>query len=224
MIRICTGLAFATTLGLSATAHAALQDRGNGLIYDDVLNVTWLADANLAKSLRTLSTIGPDGSMTRASADIWLEGVNHDGHLGFNDWRLPRASYYLDSNLGHFLTDTELGSLFSSLGGVPGTSLFAAHDADLDLFHNIQSGFYWTSWIPGTGSAWTFSFLSGQHNANYGGTGYVMLVRDGDVAAVPEPESLALMLAGVGMVSLAVRRCHKRPVKPQLRQRKEAGG
>ena len=30
--------------------YAALHDRGSGLIYDDVLNITWLQDANYAKT------------------------------------------------------------------------------------------------------------------------------------------------------------------------------
>lgn len=34
-------------VGLSGTARAALFDRGNGMIYDDVLHITWLQHANL---------------------------------------------------------------------------------------------------------------------------------------------------------------------------------
>ncbi|NNF16437.1 MAG: hypothetical protein HKN70_06795 [Gammaproteobacteria bacterium] len=33
---------------LSVSTTAALHDRGNGLIYDDVLDITWLQDANYA--------------------------------------------------------------------------------------------------------------------------------------------------------------------------------
>lgn len=40
---------FVMAAGLSSAAHAALHDRGGGLIYDDVLNVTWLQNANYAK-------------------------------------------------------------------------------------------------------------------------------------------------------------------------------
>ena len=40
--------ACALTLAVSTTANAALVDRGGGLIYDDVLNVTWLQNANAA--------------------------------------------------------------------------------------------------------------------------------------------------------------------------------
>ena len=35
------------TLCSSLTIQAALIDRGNGLIYDDVLDITWLQDAGL---------------------------------------------------------------------------------------------------------------------------------------------------------------------------------
>ena len=35
---------------LAGSANAALWDRGGGLVYDDVLNVTWLQDANYANT------------------------------------------------------------------------------------------------------------------------------------------------------------------------------
>ena len=43
----------ATTVALfgivfTSMANAALVNRGNGLVYDDVLNVTWLQNANYA--------------------------------------------------------------------------------------------------------------------------------------------------------------------------------
>lgn len=201
-----TTLWLALGLSMSGAAQAALHDRGNDLVYDDAQNLTWLTDANLAASLRTLSSISSDGSMPRGTADLWVAGLNHDSYLGFNDWRLPQATYYLDSNFGHFLTGSEFDGLFAELGGVPGTSIFATHNSNLDFFQNIQGGFYWTSWVPGTGSAWTFSFAYGDHNQNYGSTGYVMLVREGDVAAVPEPEIYALFLIGLGLVSWGAKR------------------
>jgi hypothetical protein len=40
---------------VSGAAQAALHDRGGGLVYDDVLNVTWLADANYAGTTRAAS-------------------------------------------------------------------------------------------------------------------------------------------------------------------------
>jgi hypothetical protein len=50
-------------LALPICANAALYDRGSGLIYDDVLDITWLADANLASSNTFGLTIGENGWM-----------------------------------------------------------------------------------------------------------------------------------------------------------------
>jgi len=37
-------------LGFISTAHAALNDLGNGLVGDTTLNITWMQDANLVKT------------------------------------------------------------------------------------------------------------------------------------------------------------------------------
>jgi hypothetical protein len=100
-------------LNLAATAaQAALFDRGNGMIYDDDLNLTWLADANLFKTqydadnsiLGTLigqtvadSYYGPytttandfdtsTGAMTWWAAQAWAANLSY---RGYDDWRLP---------------------------------------------------------------------------------------------------------------------------------------
>lgn len=82
-------LAAGLVLGLNAmTAQAALFDRGSGLIYDDVLNVTWLQDANYAKT----SGYDADGLMTWRSAKTWADNlVYHDSirNIDYSDWRLP---------------------------------------------------------------------------------------------------------------------------------------
>ncbi len=56
--------------GVSAT----LIDRGNRLIYDDVLDITWLQDANL------------DGSKNWDDAVDWADSLVYEG---YDDWRLP---------------------------------------------------------------------------------------------------------------------------------------
>jgi hypothetical protein len=50
-----TLLALALIAGatVASTAQASLFDRGNGLIYDDVTNITWSADGNLLSTLET---------------------------------------------------------------------------------------------------------------------------------------------------------------------------
>lgn len=76
------GLAMAVLLGLGGASHAALIDRGNGLIYDDVLDITWLQDANYAQT----SGYDADGRMTWAAAKAWVDQLVYEG---YDDWRLP---------------------------------------------------------------------------------------------------------------------------------------
>jgi hypothetical protein len=78
-------------LCLGNNAHAALVDRGGGLLYDDVLNITWLQDANYAKT----SGFDATGNMTWNQASNWVANlVYHDSvrDVDYSDWRLPFAT------------------------------------------------------------------------------------------------------------------------------------
>ena len=77
-------------------AQALLVDRGSGMLYDTVLNVTWLQDANHAATsgyCETLGnchpTIGPAGRMNWTQANTWANGLEYGG---YSDWRLARIS------------------------------------------------------------------------------------------------------------------------------------
>jgi hypothetical protein len=50
----------------STLVNAQLIDRGGGLIYDNVLDVTWLQDANYAKTSGYVTPGGRNVSVTRA--------------------------------------------------------------------------------------------------------------------------------------------------------------
>jgi hypothetical protein len=69
---------------LTLSANAALYDRGNGLIYDDVMDITWLQDANYAQT----SGYDGDGAMNWANANTWAAGLSYGG---YDDWRLASA-------------------------------------------------------------------------------------------------------------------------------------
>jgi hypothetical protein len=112
-------LFFVAGLSFGLTSEAALYDRGNGLIYDDVLNVTWLQDANFFKTqlnqgnslsdiikvgavadsyygTRTINSSDFDtqtGAMTWWGARAWVASLNQNVYLGFDNWRLPKVSY-----------------------------------------------------------------------------------------------------------------------------------
>ncbi len=63
------------TAGLltSGLAQATLLDRGGGLIYDDVLNITWLQDSNYAQT----SGFDADGRMNWSDANTWAAGLSY---------------------------------------------------------------------------------------------------------------------------------------------------
>jgi hypothetical protein len=173
-------LAASLALNLAATtAQAALFDRGNGMIYDQDLNITWLSDANYFKTqydadnsiLATLidqtvadSYYGPHtttaddfntgtGSMTWWGAQAWAANLSFGG---YDDWRLPTVTTTCWAN--NCTSGTELGHLFyTELGGTAGSSIVTNHDADYALFSNIQNFVYWSGseYAPDPYS-WTF--------------------------------------------------------------------
>jgi len=83
-----TKLLVTLLLGISTSSQASLIDRGNGLLYDNVLDITWLQDANYA---RTSHYVGADssGKMDWATATTWAANLNYDG---LTDWRLASNS------------------------------------------------------------------------------------------------------------------------------------
>jgi hypothetical protein len=105
------------SLGLVSTADATLIGRlpatpggtDYQAYYDSTLDITWLADANLAASntfgLPYNTNLGmhpndnytgtynniilPYGLMAWGAALHWIDAMNSANYLGFNDWRLP---------------------------------------------------------------------------------------------------------------------------------------
>ena len=68
-------------LGVVMPAEATLMSRlGGDAAYDDMLDITWLTDADLS------------GPGTWQNQLDWIAGLNSSNHLGFNDWRLASMS------------------------------------------------------------------------------------------------------------------------------------
>lgn len=215
--------AAAISAGLfSATsAHAVLTlSDGDMTVYDSDLNIYWLANANLAATNTFgVSGIASGGYMDWNTAQSWIAGMNATNYLGFNDWRLPTTlqpdascSYPSSSDSwGYNCTGSEMGHLFyDELEGTAVNSILSSSDPDLALFQNIQPYDYWsgTGYAPATDGAWYFTMDFGYQGASYkGGTMYAWAVRDGQsVSAVPEPETYAMLLAGLGLLSFTARR------------------
>lgn len=83
------------------SADAALLSRMSGQAwYDTELDVTWVANANLAASETfglqrdnkvkpAAGKVGSNGLMNWGTAQQWIAGMNNAAYLGKSDWRMP---------------------------------------------------------------------------------------------------------------------------------------
>lgn len=201
---------------LPPTGHAALEDRGGGLIYDTTRNITWLADMNFAKT----SGQDADGLMDWTAAKTWADSLVFGG---YSDWRLPTLNPADTSctgasgpGTGYNCTGGELsGLLVTDLGIKPLESVLnpagdtAEQIANLALFSNVQSLAYWsgTTYAPNPIYAYyIYTSIGSQGSTGKDVPLYAMAVRPGDVAVVPEPQTYAMMLLGITALMVAVRR------------------
>ena len=216
----------------SGAAQATLFDRGGGLLYDDVLKVTWLQDANYAKT----SGYDADGLMTWSEADAWAKSLSYGGNTG---WRLAgnvpvdsggwkySLTYDGHSDYGYNIAspNSELGYMFYANLGL--TAYFAPDgtfqpdfgvfgngstggQSDVGLVKNLRSSIYWSG-TEFAGNplhfAWSFYTVDGLQEIGAKVNLYsAWAVHDGDIAAVPEPETYALFLAGLAVMGGALRR------------------
>jgi len=171
---------------LTSTAQASLVARVGGMVYDDVNNITWASDANLFQTQAasnpnlvseiiaanggvvhdtpnaydngtyTLTTADFDtanGAMTWWGAQAWANNLSLGG---YTDWALPTTVPALS---GYNQTGSQMGDLFyNQLGGVQNTSISTTHNANYNLFSNVQSYVYWSSseYAPDPNYAWDF--------------------------------------------------------------------
>jgi hypothetical protein len=85
--------------GFVSITNAILWDRGNGMMYDDVLDITWLQDVNYAGF-----------EMSWDDAVAWTDNLEYGG---YDDWRLPDARNQNGSgpDAGYYVTGSEMGHI-----------------------------------------------------------------------------------------------------------------
>ncbi len=229
MKRLKTWAAVAAMLALAGTAQASLVGRditGNAVasgsasavfLYDTVLNVTWLRDAN-ANAYGLLSWI---------EANTWASGLNVGGYTG---WRLPtmiaspNATFaYGGTENGYNVRTTSGDTVYSEMASLYydtlGNKAWKNTSGNIQIgyglankgdFKNLLSADYWSDLESPQESRAAYIFNTGfgnQYDKYKRDASYAMAVRPGDVAAaVPEPQTLALALLALGTMGVARRR------------------
>ena len=189
------------SLGMVGSADAALVGRlaatpggtDYQAYYDDVLDITWAADANI------------NDVDTWQNQNAWAAGLDIGGVTG---WRLPTTLQPDAScsnqqsgitSFGFNCSGSELGNLFYNTLGNTANSVTSTGP-----FSNVQSTGYWsaTQFATFTNSAWVFDMSNGNQVAiDKDFTFYAWAVHSGDVSAVPVPA--AVWLFGSGLLGLA---------------------
>ena len=167
--------------------NATVVEADAEFAYDTVLDATWYLTGN-------------NTGLIWEDAKSWAAGLT----VGtFSGWSLPAADPACGVNLD--CTSSQLGELYYTALGNPAFGPLS----NTGPFKSLQSSYYWsgTEYAPNPGLAWYFYTTIGVQYPNY--KSYfidALAVRPGDVAAVPEPGVVALLLSGLAGVLVMRRR------------------
>lgn len=236
---LLSGLAHANHAPEQGTWKETLQSRdldGDHVVdayFDAALNVTWLADANFAKT----SGYDGDGNMSWYDAVAWADGLTIGA---FDGWRLPSVTQFDPSEgcqpgvvVGGVLCGYTPDPSRSELAHMFFTTL--GNKALLDIDQHVQVGWgltnkgsflnlaatnYWsgTEYANSPSMSWYFNTDQGfQSNedkfASYPYSAWA--VHDGDVGApIPEPGTTALLATGL-IAMVLVRNRHRQAAAPR---------
>lgn len=156
-------------------AYAALIDRGDGFIYDDVLDITWTQNAYI------------NGPGTWDAQVAWADGYSqtHSVYGTFDNWRLPNMDVNGDNSIVDCATasaadcqDNEYGYLYYQYG---------ISDTSPGIFTNVRNACYWSGTVNtfNSSSAWILCLFNGyQGTSSKGNPRAALAVMDGDIAVL----------------------------------------
>lgn len=232
--------------GVSSNVFAVLIDRGAGLIYDDVLDITWLQNASLgAGSSYDVAGAGvppqigdppsssTDGLMTWENATAWADNLVYEG---YSDWRLPsldtRAFEGFDRVNCNVVSEiecrsNEMGYMYiHHLGGegpLPGGHGIDRSGNPVSVygiqFFNVQVMNWTSSGAGDTAHAFRFDFGGSGGDVDPDREMGAWAVREGDSTPLHATvsEPAGVVLMALGLVALLV-------VRPPGRTEKQVNG
>ncbi len=196
--------------------------------YDDVLDITWAADANI------------NGIDSWVNQNAWAAGLDIGGVTG---WRLPTVSPLNGVNFQTSFTNdgstdrgrnvnrpgtvfggstaSEMAHLFyNTLGNVSDYDVTGVFDdgcagsclVNTGPFSNVQSlgddSVYWSGSELSSSNAWNFDIFQGAQSHNSKSFElFAWAVHSGDVSAVPVPAAVWLFGSGlIGLLGVAKRK------------------
>lgn len=165
---------------------------------------------------------GSNGATSWFGALAFVNYLNSISYAGSNQWYLPTVDNlsrgFSTNTNGTFRGDESVELYYQELAGKPeyvydNSNAYYQPDhgpkENINTFINLQFNYYWsgTEYAPDPFKAYIFDNDSGYQNLGAKASlAYAWAMTPGQVTPVPEPESVAMLLLGLGVIGGVMRR------------------